>query len=113
MPKLFDRVKVNTSTTGDGDITIGSVSSSAFYLPSEVGAADGDTVRYIIVDSTDVEEGVGTIADSVATMERTTVTQSKVGGVAGTSKLSLRHRGCGAYRRSGRYRKSRQQSCGR
>lgn len=54
MPKIFDRVKFNTSTTGTGDITIGSVSSSQFYLPSDVGAADDDTVRYIIVDGTDV-----------------------------------------------------------
>lgn len=89
MFKLFDRVKFNTSTTGTRDITIGSVSSNAFYLPSEVGAADGDTVRYIIQDGLDIEEGVGTIADSVATLERTTVTASKVSGVSGTSKLSL------------------------
>lgn len=89
MFKLVDRTKFNTSTTGTGDIGIGSVSSSAFYLPSEVGLADGDTVRYIIVDGTDIEEGVGTIADSVATLQRTTVSKSKVSGVAGTSKLSL------------------------
>jgi hypothetical protein len=48
-----------------------------------------DTVRYIIVGGTDVEEGIGTIADSVATMPRTTVSQSKIGGVVGTSKLDL------------------------
>lgn len=89
MPKLFDRVKFNTSTTGTGDITIGSVSSAAFLSPSEAGCADGDTVRYIIVDGTDFEEGVGTVADSVATLQRTTVTRSKVGGVAGTGKLNL------------------------
>jgi hypothetical protein len=88
MPKLFDRVKFNTSTTGAGDIGIGSVSSSTFYLQSDVGAADGDTVRYIIVDGTDVEEGTGTIADSVATMQRT-VTISEISGVVGTTKLSL------------------------
>jgi hypothetical protein len=55
MLKLFDRVKFNTSTQGTGDVAIGSVSSSAFYLPSDVGAADGDTVPYIITDGTDVE----------------------------------------------------------
>jgi hypothetical protein len=87
--KLLDRTKFNTSTTGTGDITIGSVSSSAFYLPSEAGAADGDTVRYIVQDGNDIEEGIGTIADSVATLQRTTVTASKVGGSAGTSKLNL------------------------
>jgi hypothetical protein len=89
MPKLFDRVKVNIATTGTGDVTFGAVSSNAFLTPSEAGCADGDTVRYVIVDGTDFEEGIGTIASSVATMARTTVTKSKIGGTAGTTKLDL------------------------
>lgn len=89
MFKLFDRVKFNTSSQGTGDVAIGSASSNAFYLPSEVGAADGDTVRYVINDGTDVEEGIGTIADSVTKLQRTTVSKSKVGGAVGTSKLNL------------------------
>lgn len=89
MPKLFDRVKVNIATTGTGDVTFGSVSSNAFLTPTEVGCADGDTVRYVIVDGTDYEEGIGTIASSVATMARTTVTKSKIGGTVGTTKINL------------------------
>lgn len=89
MPKLFDRVKVNIATTGTGTVTFGSVSSNAFLTPTEAGCVDGDTVRYFIVDGTDFEEGVGTIAGSVATMARTTVTKSKIAGVAGTTKLNL------------------------
>lgn len=87
--KLFDRVKVNTSTSGTGDVTFGSVVSNAFYTPAEMGAVDTDTVRYVIVDGTDVEEGIGTIGGSVTTMARTTVTKSKISGTAGTTKLNL------------------------
>jgi hypothetical protein len=89
MFKLFDRVKVNIATTGTGDITFGSASSNAFLTPTEAGAADGDTTRYVIVDGTDFEEGIGTIKSSVAAMERTTVTKSKIGGTVGTTKLDL------------------------
>ncbi|WP_292962059.1 hypothetical protein [Nitrobacter sp.] len=89
MPKLFDRVKVNIATTGTGTVTFGSASSNAFLTPTEAGCADADTVRYVIVDGTDFEEGIGTIASSVSTMERTTVTKSKIGGTAGTSKINL------------------------
>lgn len=89
MPKLFDRVKVNIATTGTGDITFGAASSNAFLTPTEAGCVDTDTVRYVIVDGTDFEEGVGTIKNSVAEMERTTVTKSKIGGTAGTSKINL------------------------
>lgn len=89
MPKLFDRVKVNTPTTGSGDVTFGAASSNAFLTPTEAGCVDGDTVRYVIVDGTDYEEGVGTIGSGVAAMARTTVARSKIGGTAGTSKINL------------------------
>jgi hypothetical protein len=89
MPKLFDRVKVNIPTGGTGSITFGPASSTAFLTPTEAGAIDGDTVRYILVDGTDFEEGVGTIFSSAAQMARTTVTKSKIAGVVGSTKLNL------------------------
>jgi len=89
MVKLFDRVKVNIATTGVGDITFGSAASDAFLTPTEAGCADADEVRYVIVDGTDYEEGIGTIKSSVAEMERTTVTKSKISGTAGTTKINL------------------------
>ncbi|ABA04735.1 per-hexamer repeat gene protein [Nitrobacter winogradskyi Nb-255] len=89
MFKLFDRVKVNIATTGTGDVTFGSASSNAFLTPTEAGAGDGDTVRYMIVDGLDFEEGIGTIGGGVTTMARTTVAKSKIGGTAGTSKINL------------------------
>lgn len=89
MPKLFDRVKVNIGNTGTGTVTFGPASSPAFLTPAEAGAVDGNTVRYVIVDGTDFEEGVGTILASVAQMSRDTVTRSKIGGTLGAAKINL------------------------
>lgn len=88
MPKLFDLVKVNISTAGAGTVTFGAAFSNAFLTPSEAGCVDGDSVRYILVDGTDVEVGTGVIGGSVTTMTRT-VLFSKVGGVKGTGALNL------------------------
>lgn len=89
MPKLFDRVKVNIATTGTGTVTFGPASSPAFLTPTEAGAIDGNTVRYVFVDGTDFEEGIGTILASVAQMSRDTVTRSKIGGSLGAAKINL------------------------
>lgn len=88
MPKLFDLVKVNIATAGTGTVAFGSAFSNAFLTPSEAGCVDGDSVRYILVDGTDVEVGTGVIGGSVTTMTRT-VLFSKVGGVKGTTALNL------------------------
>lgn len=89
MPKLFDRVKVNIGTAGPGTVTFGAASSTAFLTPAQAGAVDGDTVRYVIVDGGDFEEGVGTILASVGQMSRDTVTRSKISGALGAAKINL------------------------
>ena len=89
MAKLFDRVKVNIPTTGDGDVEFGAASAPVFLTPAEAGALDGNKVSYFIVDGLNFEEGVGTIKDSVSTMERE-VKLSKIGGVVSASaKINL------------------------
>lgn len=88
MPKLFDLVKVNIATTGTGTITFGSVFSPEFFTPAEAGAVDGDAVRYVLIDGTDVELGIGVIGGTVTTMTRT-ASLSRISGVAGTSKINL------------------------
>lgn len=88
MVKLFDLVKVNIPTSGTGDVTFGSSFSAGFFTPSEAGAIDGYQPRYVIVDGDDVELGVGLIKSSVTEMERTVV-RSRIGGVAGASKINL------------------------
>lgn len=88
MAMLFDLVKVNIPTAGTGDVTFGAPFSPGFFAPDEVGAVDGNTPRYIIVDGDDVEMGVGLIKSTVTQMERT-VLRSRIGGIAGTSKINL------------------------
>lgn len=88
MVKLFDLVKVNTSTTGTGTITFGPAFSDAFFTPTEAGASDGDSVSYVLVEGDDVEIGTGVIGASVTTITRT-VLKSKIGGAAGTTKMTL------------------------
>lgn len=88
MAKLFNLVKVNTATAGTGDVTFGAAFSNAFFTPSEAGAVDGDSVSYVLVEGDDTEIGTGVIGSSVTTMTRT-VLKSKIGGVAGTTKMTL------------------------
>lgn len=86
---LFNRVKVNTSTTGTGTITLGAAFSNAFCTFAEAGAANGNVVTYTIEDGNDFEIGRGTYTSSGTTLSRDTVLLSKIGGSAGTSKINL------------------------
>lgn len=70
-------------------MTLGSVANPTYFTPSEAGAADGDTLSYVIVDGSDVEVGVGTLSSSVTVLSRDTVYLSRIGGTSGTSKINL------------------------
>lgn len=75
---LKDRVKVTTTTTGTGALTLG---AAQFGYQDFSGFSNGDTTYYTIVDSAagDWEVGLGTYSSAGPTLTRTTVLASSTG----------------------------------
>ena len=100
--KIFSRVKMLTTTTGTGSVSLSGVALASYFNFSEVGAANNDQIYYVIdasygnLTSGDFEIGIGTltsISGATATLSRDNVISSSnsnnlVDFSAGTKSVS-------------------------
>lgn len=91
MSDQLNRVRFTSSTTGTGSsIAYGSTYSNAFLSPTEAGAVDGRKYTYVIQQGDDFEIQQDQVWTATgATIARGTPTLSKIGGVVGTTKITL------------------------
>lgn len=81
MPKIADRVKETTTTTGTGTYSLGGAATG--FRAFSAAFATGDAVYYCVENGTDWEVGIGTLTTGTPwTLARTTILASSNSGSA-------------------------------
>lgn len=81
MPKLADRVKETTTTTGTGSVSLGGAAPG--YRAFSAAFVNADSVYYCIEGGAEWEVGIGTLTSGTPwALVRTSVTSSSNAGAA-------------------------------
>src|SRR5690554_3100901 len=72
----LNNVGVNIASTGQGDITFGSVIDPTYSTVAEAGGIDGNTFGYRLQENQNYEIGIATISDSGTVGARSVIQSS-------------------------------------
>ena len=88
MPKLANRARMTTATTGTGTLTLGAA-TPGFQSFADAGIADGDQVRYVIEDGAAWEIGLGTYGASGTVLSRLPQASANAGAAISLSGSAI------------------------